>query len=79
MHKNIWGVDCTLEFLMSLCGIPINPPRYEEPQRSMMHLLVHAPVTGVLNNTNFLDEIRTHPVRVMRRLLRSVSMSLVGV
>lgn len=64
---------------MSLCGIAINPPRYEEPQKSMMHLLVHAPVTGVLNNTDFLNEIKTHPVRVRRNKGSDLYSLLVGV
>jgi hypothetical protein len=62
MHHQIWGVDLTLEFLMAMCGIPIDPPRYEQPQKAMLHLLVHAPVTGQLTKTTFLDEIQTHPV-----------------
>lgn len=69
MHKLIWGVDLTLEFLMSLCDIAIDPPRYAKPQKSMLHLLVHAPLTGVLQRTDFLDEIKRHPVRIVCNMI----------
>lgn len=57
----VWGVDLVEEHLMACAGIPVKPPVSKRPLKQMAEYTVNALVSGVLENTNFLDEWKDHP------------------
>lgn len=82
-HDEVYGVDLYANFFMSLCGIPIDPPRSETPKISYGFYFVNCPYTGTLLKNDFLEEARKHPLVtsvecmcIMRSLHRAPSTCL---
>lgn len=61
LHKEVYGVNLQLEFVLSACGIPINPPRALHPLCAVADYCFCAPKTGFLAHTRYLDHIQAHP------------------
>lgn len=55
-------MDLYANFFMSLCGIPIDPPRSETPKISYGFYFVNCPYTGTLLKNDFLEAARKHPL-----------------
>ena len=60
-NESVWGVDLFENFLLSAAGIPINPPCAEQPMTYTSHYALNPPVSGIVENVDFLDEIKKHP------------------
>ncbi|KNC75337.1 hypothetical protein SARC_12133 [Sphaeroforma arctica JP610] len=58
LHKQVYGVDPSVNFFLSAMGIPINPPRFETPQCARLFYLVTAHKTGVFEGETFLDKAK---------------------
>ena len=59
-NSEIYGVDIFANFFISACNIPINPPR-SSATHGMADYSITCPKTGILMDTNFIDEIKLHP------------------
>eukprot|EP01135_Chromosphaera_perkinsii_P003988 Nk52_evm1s266 gene=Nk52_evmTU1s266 len=60
-NTQVWGVNLFENFLLSACGIPINPPRASYPLSFQSHYFVNAETTGTVANNTFLDHLKHHP------------------
>uniref|UniRef100_A0A7R9Z3D5 ATP-grasp domain-containing protein n=1 Tax=Chlamydomonas euryale TaxID=1486919 RepID=A0A7R9Z3D5_9CHLO len=53
----VWGVDLVEEHLMACAGIPVRPPVAKRPLKQMAEFTMNAMVSGILQNTDFLDAL----------------------
>eukprot|EP00123_Amoebidium_parasiticum_P020961 comp59200_c0_seq1/m.47844 comp59200_c0_seq1/g.47844 ORF comp59200_c0_seq1/g.47844 comp59200_c0_seq1/m.47844 type:complete len:481 (-) comp59200_c0_seq1:125-1567(-) len=60
-HKEVYGVSLFDNFVLTACGIPINPPCAETPLCAICEYSYCSPKTGVLTHTRFLDEVKSYP------------------
>ena len=57
----VWGVDLVEEHLMASAGIPVRPPIPKKPLKEIAEYTVNAEVSGILQNTDFLDKWQDNP------------------
>eukprot|EP00123_Amoebidium_parasiticum_P011896 comp20974_c0_seq1/m.28084 comp20974_c0_seq1/g.28084 ORF comp20974_c0_seq1/g.28084 comp20974_c0_seq1/m.28084 type:complete len:498 (-) comp20974_c0_seq1:371-1864(-) len=60
-YQQVYGVSLDLNFFLSACGVPINPPCSETPQCALADYFIIPNKSGKLANTEFLDYLLTHP------------------
>eukprot|EP00123_Amoebidium_parasiticum_P009156 comp19286_c0_seq1/m.22117 comp19286_c0_seq1/g.22117 ORF comp19286_c0_seq1/g.22117 comp19286_c0_seq1/m.22117 type:complete len:483 (-) comp19286_c0_seq1:512-1960(-) len=77
-NKEVYGVDLWDNFMMTSLGIPINPPRVENPTVACVHYDICAPKTGVLVHERFLDHIKAHPQVTMCKVTRTAGSKIQG-
>eukprot|EP01135_Chromosphaera_perkinsii_P003340 Nk52_evm40s240 gene=Nk52_evmTU40s240 len=61
LNNDCFNVDLFKAAIMSSCGIPINPPRPETAKMCASLALINSPLTGTVENINFLDFVKSHP------------------
>jgi hypothetical protein len=61
-YEEVFGVDLYANFFMSMCGIPIDPPRSEKPLKTFGFYFVNCPKTGTLLKNDFLEAAKQHPL-----------------
>lgn len=59
-------------------GIPINPPRSEEPLCSRHFHLVNAHKTGTLTKVDYLDVINDEPNVINKLAMKTAGASVIG-
>eukprot|EP00122_Pirum_gemmata_P008669 Pgem_evm1s7998 len=59
-HKEVTGVDVFDNYLMTACGIPINPPRAAKPLCAISDYEISSEVSGVMVNNKWLDHVLEH-------------------
>ncbi len=57
----VWGVDMVEEQLLLSAGIPSRPPTAPAPLMCLAEYSMNAPVSGIVEHTNYLDEWKEHP------------------
>eukprot|EP00121_Abeoforma_whisleri_P016741 Awhi_evm1s15349 len=60
-NKECMGVDLFDNFVMTACGIPINPPKPSEPILALADYDVCCEVTGTLVEDDWLSNVTDHP------------------
>lgn len=75
-YEEVFGVDLYANFFMSMCGIPIDPPRSETPLKSFGFYFVNCPNTGTLLKNDFLEAAAKHPLVTSTECMGHLSGSL---
>ena len=57
----VWGVDMVEEQLLLCAGIPSRPPTAPAPLMCLAEYSMNAPISGVVEHTNYLDEWQANP------------------
>ncbi|KNC78053.1 hypothetical protein SARC_09499 [Sphaeroforma arctica JP610] len=60
MHEKVFGASPAVNMTLAMMGIPINPPRFTEPQCAYGFMLTPAHRTGILREADYLSEVLDH-------------------
>lgn len=74
----VWGVDMVEEQLLLSAGIPSRPPTAPAPLMCLAEYSMNAPISGIVQHTNYLDEWKEHPQVLYARPLVEAGKKVVG-
>jgi len=77
-HSHVWGVDLVEQYLLTCLGVPIRPQKAAQPLTYMITSDLPSPISGVVNNVNFLDSIASHPQVLHAKVAVEVGQKILG-
>ena len=77
-HSHVWGVDLVEQYLLTCLGVPIRPQKAAQPLTYMITSDLPSPISGVVNDVNFLDFIASHPQVLHAKVAVEVGQKIIG-
>lgn len=77
-HRHVWGVDLVEEYLLTCLGVPIRPQKAEKPLACLITSDLPSPISGVVNNVDFLNFIAGRPNVLHAEVAVQVGQRIIG-
>ncbi|MFM8428029.1 MAG: ATP-grasp domain-containing protein [Chloroflexota bacterium] len=77
-HRQVWGVDLVEQYLLTCLDVPIRPQKALQPLTCLITSDLPSPISGVVNNVDFLNSIADHPQILHAKVAVEVGQNIVG-
>lgn len=77
-HRHVWGVDLVEQYLLTCLGVPIRPQKADQPLTCLITSDLPSPISGVVNNIDFLQFIKDHPQLLHAKVAVEVGQRIIG-